>query len=102
MDHQGKSSLMSNKSSGLGETLLLNKSSTNNMLPYITRNETEMNSLRQTTLLVEQQEEIEKNSQPKILLLSLNKLNFKGLTIPAEFDEEAEKKDNAKKIKDQF
>ena len=59
-----------------------------------------MHSLRQTTLRVEQQEEIEKKNQPKILLLSLNKLDFKGLTIPAEFDEEAEKKDNAKKIKD--
>ncbi len=39
---------------------------------------------------------------PKILLLSQNKLDFKGLQIPAETDESLEKRDDASKIRDQF
>ena len=39
---------------------------------------------------------------PKILLLSQNKLDFKGLQIPTENDESLEKRDDANKIRDQF
>lgn len=39
---------------------------------------------------------------PKILLLSLTKDRFKGLAIPSMEDEDLERRENAKKIRQQF
>ena len=50
--------------------MFLNKSSTTNVLPSITRNETEMNNLREATIRIEKSEAAEPKIQPRILLLS--------------------------------
>ena len=71
-------------------TMFLNQSSTTNVLPKITtRNEAEMNKLRDATLRVERGEANELKSIPKILLLSQKKEGeFKGLVMPTENDED--------------
>ena len=63
----------------------LNQSSTRNvlLLPNITRNESDMNNLKVKTAIVEQSQELEPKLMPKILLLSMDKSRFTGLTIPS-------------------
>ena len=88
---------------GSSAPLILNQSSTRNfLLPNITRNESDMNSLKTRTLRVEKSQEMEPNLLPKILLLSLSKDKFTGLTIPSEDDEDLQRRENAQKIRQQF
>ena len=58
------------------------------MLSNITRNESELRSLKEATLRVEQSQELEPNRLPKILLLSQSRSKFKGLIMPSEEDED--------------
>ena len=77
---------------------LLNESSTKNMLPNITRNESDMHYLKQATIKVEN-DEMQKVQQPRILLLSDKRHAFKGLVIPNENDEDQTKRENAKNLR---
>ena len=80
-----KDSPMSHRGSE-ANTLLLNASSTGYMLPNITRNESDMNSLKEATMKVQKSKEQQPNNLPKILLLSQNRHKFNGLVIPSEND----------------
>ena len=71
-----------------------------NRLPDITRNETEMEGLRNATLRVERASELQKVLKPRILLLSQKKGTFRGLNLPDENSEDMEMRENAKKIKE--
>ena len=82
----------------------LNQSSTRNvlLLPNITRNESDMNNLKVKTAIVEQSQEQEPKLMPKILLLSMDKARFSGLTIPSVDDEDTLRRENAHKMQQQF
>lgn len=82
--------------------MFLNKSSTTNVLPSITRNETEMNNLREATIRIEKSEAAEPKIQPRILLLSARKETFKGLLLPTNEDEDLERRQNANQIRTQL
>ena len=78
----------------------LNQSSTRNvLLPNITRNESDLKSLKTKAVAVEQSQEMEPQFTPKILLLSLNKSKFTGLAIPSIDDEDTLRRENAQKIR---
>ena len=72
------------------------------MLPNITRNDSELQSLRNKTLKVEQTGDQETRILPKILLLSQKRDEFYGLQIPAEGDLDKDRRDNAKKIREEI
>ena len=82
--------------------MFLNKSSTTNVLPSITRNETEMNNLREATIRIEKSEAAEPKIQPRILLLSARRETFKGLVLPTNEDEDLERRQNANQIRTQL
>lgn len=70
------------------------------VLPSITRNETEINNLREATMQIHHNKSNEPKVVPKILLLSMRKNEFKGLSMPIKDDEELERRENAKKLHD--
>ena len=82
--------------------MFLNKSSTTNVLPSITHHENEMNNLREATMRIERSEEMEPKVQPRILLLSARRDTFKGLALPSHEDEDLERRQNAKLIREQL
>jgi len=84
------------------DTLFLNQSSTCNMLPQLSRHESEVQSLRHATMRVDQIEGTQRRILPKIVLLSQHKNKFEGLVIPSEEDENVERRENAKHIRSQL
>lgn len=66
----------------------------------LTKEEIDMKELRNTTFMVDQSLRSARVLQPRILLLSSDKSQFKGLSLPVEEDtEDFERKESTKKIK---